>query len=60
MLIGVAGGFIDKDADWSPRVGSVEPNEENKDRYDQLYRIYRQLHPATVTLQHALADFQNS
>ena len=59
MLIGVAGGFIDADTDWSPKVGSVEPNPENKARYDQLYKVFRRLHPATVELQHELAALQN-
>ena len=58
MLIGVAGGFIDEDADWSPRVGTIEPNPDNQERYDELYDIYRHLHPATVELQHKLAAIQ--
>lgn len=58
MLIGVAGGFIDEDADWSPRVGTIEPNPDNKAAYDELYGIYRHLHTATVDLQHQLAALQ--
>lgn len=58
MLIGVAGGFIPEDADWSPRVGSVEPIEANQKVYDELYGIFRHLHPATVELQHQLAAIQ--
>lgn len=60
MLIGVAAGLIEPDTDWSPKVGSVEPNPDNKERYDELYRIFRKLHPATVDLQHDLAKIQNS
>lgn len=59
MLIGVAGGFIPEDADRSPRVGSVEPIEANHKVYDELYGVFRHLHPATVELQHQLAAFQN-
>ncbi len=59
MLIGVAGGFIEPDADWSPKVGTVEPNPANRARYDELYRIFRKLHPATVDLQHELAAIQH-
>lgn len=59
MLIGVAAGFIEPDADWSPRVGSVEPNPANRARYDELYDVFRHLHPATVDLQHRLAAIQH-
>ena len=59
MLGGVAGGFTPPDAHWPPKVGTVEPNLANRARYDELYRIFRKLHPATVDLQHELAAIQH-
>lgn len=58
MLAGVASGTVDPDADWSTVIGTVDPNPENKAIYDELYTIYRALHPQTVELQHQLAQIQ--
>lgn len=37
---------------------TVEPNAENRELYDELYAIYRDLYPATRPMAHALADIQ--
>ena len=37
---------------------TVEPDERNRAIYDELYRIYRDLYPATREASHALADLQ--
>lgn len=58
MLAGVATGTIEPDADWSPTIGIVEPNRHNKAIYDELYELYRHLHPQTVDIQHKLAEIQ--
>jgi xylulokinase len=34
----------------------AEPHAGFRDRYDELYRVYRKLYPATADLQHRLAD----
>ncbi|MEZ4595885.1 MAG: FGGY-family carbohydrate kinase [Chloroflexota bacterium] len=34
----------------------AEPDPAAHARYEELYRVYRELHPATVALQHRLAD----
>ena len=52
-------GLAEPDADWSTIAATVEPNEENTQVYDDLYRIYRELYPATREQMHDLADMQN-
>jgi xylulokinase len=51
-------GLAEPDADWSKISDTVEPRAENREIYDQLYRIYRDLYPATRDASHALADLQ--
>ena len=59
ILAGMAAGVVSEDADWSPVVGHVTPNPDNKALYDQLYGIYRQLHKQTADIQHTLAYIQH-
>ena len=42
----------------SPISETVEPRAENRGIYDELYRIYRELYPATREASHSLADLQ--
>jgi xylulokinase len=51
-------GLVDPGADWSNIAVIVEPREENTEIYDELYRIYRELYPATREQMHNLADMQ--
>ena len=51
-------GLAEPDADWSKISDTVEPRAENREIYDQLYRIYRDLYPANRDASHALADLQ--
>ena len=44
--------------DWSNIAATVEPKEENTEIYDELYRMYRELYPATREQMHNLADMQ--
>ncbi|MDF1487998.1 hypothetical protein [Tessaracoccus caeni] len=37
---------------------TVEPDPEATRIYDELYAIYRDLHPQTVEFQHRLAEVQ--
>jgi xylulokinase len=34
----------------------IEPDPASRTTYDELYQVFRALHPATATLQHRLAD----
>jgi xylulokinase len=51
-------GLAKPDTDWSAISATVEPDEQNRAIYDELYRIYRDLYPATREASHALADLQ--
>ena len=58
LLAARAVGLAEPDTDWSRIVGTVEPDAENREVYDELYRIYRDLYPATREVSHALAGLQ--
>ncbi len=58
MLAGIASGLLDRDARWTSMADTVEPNAENRELYDELYSIYRDLYPATRSMVHALANIQ--
>jgi len=51
-------GLAEPDTDWSKVSETVEPEAENREIYDELYRVYRELYPATREASHALADLQ--
>ncbi len=58
LLAGRACGLVEPDADWSQLAGVVEPAPSTAERYDELYRLYRELYPATRETVHALARQQ--
>jgi xylulokinase len=58
LLAARAVGLVGQDEDWSRIVSTVEPDEQNREIYDQLYGIYRNLYPATREASHSLADLQ--
>jgi xylulokinase len=58
LLAARAVGLAQPDTDWSRVSETVEPDEQNREIYDELYRIYRELYPATREASHALADLQ--
>lgn len=43
---------------WNPVATTVEPDPARADRYDELYRHYRALYPATRDIAHALAHWE--
>jgi xylulokinase len=45
-------------AEWNPPAETVEPNEEHRQAYDELYGLYRELYPATKDVAHALSARQ--
>jgi xylulokinase len=51
-------GLARPDTDWSTISDTVEPDEENRELYDELYRVYRDLYPATRDHAHALTRLQ--
>lgn len=48
-------GAIDE---WNPVVVTISPRAASAEAYDSLYRVYRELYPATRTLAHRLAELQ--
>jgi xylulokinase len=44
---------------WNPPARTVEPNEEHAAGYDELYKLYRDLYPATERFAHALSARQH-
>ena len=58
LLAARAVGLADPDTDWSKVSATVEPNPENRETYDELYRVYRELYPATREASHTLAGMQ--
>jgi xylulokinase len=53
-----AAGLVDDDAVWASVAAAVEPNPKNREVYDRLYAIYRDLYPATRSHVHELAALQ--
>jgi xylulokinase len=53
-----AAGLVDNEAVWASAAASVEPNPKNREVYDRLYAIYRDLYPATKSFVHDLAALQ--
>lgn len=45
---------------WNPLRSVVEPRAELTEDYNELYRLYRELYPATASIAHALARRQVS
>jgi xylulokinase len=58
LLAARAVGLAQPETDWSTISSTVEPDPENREIYDELYRVYRDLYPATREMSHALADMQ--
>ncbi|MGD7788223.1 FGGY-family carbohydrate kinase [Propionibacteriaceae bacterium Y1700] len=44
--------------DWNPPARTITPDERHRQTYDQRYALYRDLYPATVEINHALAATQ--
>src|SRR5215213_7162397 len=55
LLAGIGAGVVDPDTDWTSIAETVEPNPENRELYDELYTLYKDLYPATRDTVHALA-----
>jgi xylulokinase len=51
-------GLVDDGTVWASPAASIEPDPANRDVYDRLYAIYRELYPATRSHVHQLAALQ--
>jgi hypothetical protein len=57
-LAGIACGLVKADVEWSSISSTVEPNPENREVYEELYSVYRNLYPAARAVVHTLAGMQ--
>jgi xylulokinase len=55
LLAGRGAGSVSLDARWNGPAQWLRPDPRTRARYDELFRIYRSLYPATAELAHALA-----
>lgn len=58
LLAGGGVGLVAPDARWNAPAESLVPDGRAADRYDELYRVYRALYPATREQAHAIARVQ--
>ena len=58
LLAGIGGSVVDPETDWSIMAETVEPNPDNREVYDELYVLYKDLYQATRETVHALAAVQ--
>ena len=58
MFAGVGVGLVDDDTDWTTHSGTITPTPGAREVYQPFYQAYRELHPATVDLQHRMAKVQ--
>lgn len=58
LLAARAVGLADPDTDWTRIAETVEPDETNRELYDELYGVYREIYPVTRDQMHRLADLQ--
>lgn len=58
LLAAMAAGLVPTDTVWNRTVRTVEPMEDTRSVYDQLYQIYRDMYPANAPFVHQLAAMQ--
>ncbi len=58
LLAARAVGLAEPGTDWSAIATTVEPRPENREVYDELYDVYRELYPATRGQTHRLSEMQ--
>jgi xylulokinase len=58
LLAAVSVGLAEPTARWNPVAEVVCPDQANRETYDRLYEVYRELYPATRSQAHVLARMQ--
>lgn len=58
LLAAIGSGLVPADTDWTRVGATIEPDAANGALYDELYRAYVDLYPATREHAHLLADIQ--
>ncbi|WP_344410692.1 FGGY-family carbohydrate kinase, partial [Catellatospora methionotrophica] len=60
LLAAIGAGLVTADTDWARAGSTVAPDPANRELYDELYRTYTQLYPATREHMHRLAGIQEA
>jgi xylulokinase len=60
LLAAIGNGLVAPDTDWATVSSSVVPDASRSAVYDDLYRVYGELYPATLDQVHRLARLQES
>jgi xylulokinase len=58
LLAGEGTGLVPQGTTWAVRQHLIAPQQENRELYDQLYRLYRELYLTTAPVAHSLAAMQ--
>ena len=58
LMAAIGCGLVPATTTWNSVAVVVEPDPATRPIYDELYRLYRSLYPATLEQAHALADLQ--
>lgn len=58
LMAAIGIGIVPPETDWTELSSIVTPNRLCADRYDSMYRLYRELYPATRAVVHQLAAIQ--
>ena len=60
LMAAIGTGTVDPSTDWARVQRIIEPNPAHRGVYDELYRGYSDLYPATRPQMHQLARLQRS
>lgn len=58
LMAAIGSGLVPADTDWARAAQTVVPDLSKRERYDELYRTYLELYPATLDQVHRLARMQ--
>jgi xylulokinase len=58
LLAGLGADLVPEPGTWNPIETTVTPDPAATEQYDTLYRLYRDLYPATLPIAHTLATRQ--
>jgi len=60
LLAGIGTGLLDPETDWATVDHSVAPDESTRETYDEIYRTFCELYPATRDQVHRLSVLQEA
>jgi len=58
LLAAIGAGLVPRETDWAEIVGEVTPDPSRRATYDELYQAFTELYPASRSIVHRLARFQ--